>query len=380
MTKQLMLLVLFCALFAVFTPCSKAFAQDKANNKVGVHILFPDEINEASHLVNSNGGDWGYVTIPIQAGEKNIAKWQSFMDKAKDFHVIPIIRLATEGDFLNTKVWRKPTFTDIVDFTNFLSSLSWPTKTKYVMVFNEPNRADEWGGEVNPSEYAAILSYASSLLKAKDGDYFIISAGMDNASANVPGLAMNEYAYLEAMEQALPGVFSQIDALGSHSYPNPAFAQTPNKRDSMSIATFRFEQALAKQYTNKTLPVFITETGWTTKRTSDSSIAEYYKTAFADVWSDDTVMAVTPFLLRAHSGPFEEFSLLRSDGTPTEQYTSLFNLTKLKGTPELTKPEVLGEKTNGDKKLPMLSFNNNQVESPPVAQVLKTILKWFIKI
>src|SRR3989344_2503379 len=93
------------------------------NNKIGIHILFPEEIDQASSLINTNGGDWGYVTIPIQAIDKNLLKWQAFMDRAKTLHVIPIIRLATEGDYFNTKVWRKPTGEDVLDFANFLSSL-----------------------------------------------------------------------------------------------------------------------------------------------------------------------------------------------------------------------------------------------------------------
>ena len=40
------------------------------NNKAGVHILDPSEIDSAARLVNSNGGDWGYLTIPIQPTDR----------------------------------------------------------------------------------------------------------------------------------------------------------------------------------------------------------------------------------------------------------------------------------------------------------------------
>src|SRR5207245_3843448 len=52
------------------------------NNKIGVHILFPNELPDAVKLINSNGGDWGYVTIPIQSGDRDIEKWQHFFDEA----------------------------------------------------------------------------------------------------------------------------------------------------------------------------------------------------------------------------------------------------------------------------------------------------------
>ena len=72
----IVLIVFFCALF-LFPNYSFAIENPlmMKNNKIGVHILFTPEINSASNLINSNGGDWGYVTIPIQAGDKDLEKW-----------------------------------------------------------------------------------------------------------------------------------------------------------------------------------------------------------------------------------------------------------------------------------------------------------------
>ncbi len=66
---------------------------EKANNFFGIHILFPSELDQASSLVNSTDGAWGYVTIPIQSSDKDLVKWQSFMDEAREKKLIPIIRL-----------------------------------------------------------------------------------------------------------------------------------------------------------------------------------------------------------------------------------------------------------------------------------------------
>src|SRR5438874_12194695 len=107
-------------IFAVENPLSQP------NNKFGVHILFPSEVQQAARLINTNGGDWGYVIIPVQAGDRDLIKWQQFMKDCKQNHVIPIIRLATGGDYFNSTVWRKPDVLDILDFANFLNSLKWP--------------------------------------------------------------------------------------------------------------------------------------------------------------------------------------------------------------------------------------------------------------
>src|SRR3989304_2711614 len=79
--------------FAIYDPLSVP------NNKYGIHILFPEEISEAAHLVNSSGGDWGYVTIPIRASAKNLEKWQKFMDESAKLHLIPLIRIAPDVDY-----------------------------------------------------------------------------------------------------------------------------------------------------------------------------------------------------------------------------------------------------------------------------------------
>ena len=145
--SRVILLLLFFAVFLILVKPASAAENPLAvaNNKIGVHILDPSEVSAAAELVNHNGGDWGYVTIPIQTGDENFAKWQAFMDNCKQYHLIPIIRLATQDDYSNTEFWRKPTEDDIVNFANFLNSLEWPTKNRYIIVFNEVNRADEMG-------------------------------------------------------------------------------------------------------------------------------------------------------------------------------------------------------------------------------------------
>src|SRR6266403_1297570 len=145
MLRQFCLILILFSFF-LFPSARTAFAIEDPlahpNNKIGIHILFTTEIPQAAKLINSNGGDWGYVTIPIQSTDRDRKKWQSFMNTCKKYHVIPLIRLATEGDFTDTAVWRKPQMNDIIDFATFLNSLSWPTQNRYIIIFNEVNRAD----------------------------------------------------------------------------------------------------------------------------------------------------------------------------------------------------------------------------------------------
>ncbi len=362
--------------YAVYDPTSKT------NNIVGIHILFPSELAEAAKLVNSTGGDWGYVTIPIQASDKDLVKWQGFMDDSRKFHLIPIIRLATSGDYFNTVSWSKPTDSDVLDFANFLNALNWPTKNRYVVIYNEPNRGDEWGGAPDPAGYAEILSYAADVFKQRSDEFFIISAGLDNASANIAGQSINEYSFIRQVNNAVPGVFGKIDGLASHSYPNPGFSEPPSAYGYQGIASFKYEQSLVQSLEGKLLPVFITETGWTDTQIPESVQSEYYRSAFTSIWNDKNVIAVTPFLLRAGTGPFAQFSFIKDEQEKRNKYKTLQNLQKNKGEPVLNEYSLTKGSNAVENDFPLDRFTKSikQNYTATVSKAAKNFMKWLLNI
>jgi len=384
--KRFLLIVLIAIFSALFLLPNPSFAIENPlsmpNNKMGVHILFTPEISSAANLINSNGGDWGYVTIPIQAGDRDLEKWQKFMNDAGKLHVIPIIRLATEGDYFNTTVWRKPTPEDVLDFANFLNSLVWPVKNRYVVVFNEVNRSDEWEDNLNPAEYAEILKYATEVFKSLNPDFFIISSGLDNAAPNISGKYMNEYDYMIAMNESIPGIFGLIDGLGSHSYPNPGFRQMPHILTSQSIYSFNFEKNLAYRLSGKNLPVFITETGWSKSALSENQIAAYFKYAFAYVWSDKDIVAITSFLLQGGQESFSQFSLVEENGEYNQIFLALAEISKTKGKPTVD----YGINLSSDlvpQKIPVKTFpKKTQYKNIPLEKVdaVTDFFKWLLKL
>lgn len=381
------ILYAFSVLFILLSVSGTALAVvnplNAPNNKIGIHILFPHELEKAAEMINTSGGDYGYVTIAIQAGDKDLEKWQNFLDEAKRLHLIPIIRLATEADLQNTAVWRKPTDYDIVDFANFLNSLNWPYKNRYILAFNEVNRADEWGGALNPSEYAEILSYTVTVFKSKSPDFFIISAGLDNAAPNQYPLYMNQYDYMRAMNAGIPGIFNQIDGVSSHSYPNPGFSQLPTLSSPMGANSFHYERSLIRTLSGKNHPIFITETGWSTEAIPHITAANYYHIALNTVWNDENIVAVTPFLLQGSGGPFQKFSFLDGSGGKTSQFESIKNYPKVRGRPELSK-EVLATSTKNDDNQPDVvnNFDDHTIETKKIAvsTEIKYAIKWLLKL
>lgn len=315
---------------------------EKPNNFFGIHILFPSELNEASNLVNSTDGQWGYVTIPIQTTDKDLKKWQIFMDEAREKKLIPIVRLATEPLYSNTSVWRKPDEADIIDFANFLNSLEWPVENRYVIIYNEVNRFDEWGGEApNPQRYGELLSFAYDTFKRRSEDFYIIMGGLDNASPNDRVKYMDNLVFIREMLASNPDLVSKMDGFSSHSYPNPAFSQPPSSTKQVGTATYKYEYDLLNQNTDRKIPAFITETGWISDNLSDERVSSYYNTAYKDVWGQDKdkIVAITPFLLNSTGGQFENFSFI-VNGEKSMHYESTKNIGKTSGAPLLA--EVKG--------------------------------------
>jgi hypothetical protein len=347
------------------------------NNKFGIHILYPEEIDKASDLVNSSGGDWGYVTIPIRADDRYKEKWQKFFDKCSELHLIPILRLAS---YPRKNYWMKPSDLMLLDFANFLSELRWPTKNKYVIFFNEPNYALEWGGKVEPEEYAKILILGAKIFKEKDLDFFILPAGLDAAAPN-DVLHKDLYSFLREMFVSQPEVFNYIDGWVSHSYPNPGFTAKPTDNHQKSIVSYRHEiNFLKKLKAGKEIPVFVTETGWKINERQEDVKAKYFKIAFNEIWTDDFLVAVTPFLLFAGDGDFINFSLIKKDGSLSKSYLEIKNLSKFSGNPSAEKPVVLGVKTETFKSDLIKSVDNESFINKIRSSRFKVFLNSFKKL
>jgi hypothetical protein len=322
------------------------FAQEP-NNKFGIHLAQPhfEDLKKVKELVNSSGGDWGYVTLVIQENDRHLQKWQEIFDLLREYHLIPIIRLATKPEGEN---WRRPEIKDIDEWVNFLDSLNWVVKNRYVVLFNEPNHASEWGGAVDPKSYAEIAFLLAKALKEKNKDFFVMLAGFDASAPQLPPKYRDEEIFLKEMFNYLTiGQFDNFfSGWASHSYPNPSFSGSPYDWGRGTIRTYEWElQLLRSLGVNKNLPVFITETGWENKvKNSKSKIQSYlieetitnnYKIAFENVWlNDEKVKAVTPFVFDYQTEPFLGFSWKKyqsDDFYP--QYYLIQTLPKVKGKP-----------------------------------------------
>ena len=102
--KKLVLIVLFAFLFLMPTSALAYDPTSLPNNSYGIHIANPVDLKDAASLVNSNGGQWGYVTFVINQNELDHERWQKVFDEARRLKVIPIVRVASDPD---GGVWTK---------------------------------------------------------------------------------------------------------------------------------------------------------------------------------------------------------------------------------------------------------------------------------
>ena len=346
MRKISALIVIF--LFFTFSKSVSAIYDPLSvpNNKFGIHLTQDADLEEASKLVNSSGGDWGYVTIVIRKDERDTRRWQNVFNQMRRLHLIPIVRIATMQ--LNGG-WEKPSVDEIDGWIDFLASLNWPMQNMYVAIGNEPNHAKEWGGEISPEGYALYLNTFIDKAHAKSQDFFLLPAALD-FSARSDSSSLDASLFLGRMLKSKPDILDRVDGWNSHSYPNPDFSGSEKATGKGTVASFAWELSYLKSLgVTKELPVFITETGWahntnvSNQNLADpSELGDKFKYAFEHVWNDKRVVAVTPFIFTYKDPPFDIFSWKKSDGEFYSFVDTFKSLPKPKGDPlQKTSGEII---------------------------------------
>ena len=322
-------------IFILFTPfASSVNAYDPTtvpNNIYGMGIINHSDLEDVGNLVNVNGGDWGYVTVVITEKDRDIKDWQKFLDDCRRYHLIPIVRVATNFE---KGSWKIPEIEKIDSWINFFNSLNWVTENRYIVIGNEPNHSKEWGGKIDPEGYALYLKTFSERLKNINQNYFVLNAGFDQSASN-SRITMDEQKYIFAMQKAVPDVFAFIDGWSSHSYPNPRFSGSEKASGRKTIRGYEWEMELIKSFgLNKDLPIFITETGWIRTINNEELIAKKLRYAYEEVWfKNKQIVVVTPFILNYQNEPFYEFSWKNKDGSFFKIFNEIQDIQKLKGQP-----------------------------------------------
>lgn len=319
--------------FLIFVPSSHA---QVVTNKFGMHLAQPnpDDIRGVAKLVNSSGGKWGYVTMVMQEDDRDKGKWQSVLDLCREQKLIPIIRIATK---IEGSSWKRPAKEDALEWARFLNSLRWVVKDRYIVLFNEPNHASEWGGAVDIASFTETSYVFAKTIKAQNPDFFIMYAGFDSAAPQSLPQYADEGFYLQTMrsyaaQNGMDDMFDYVSGWSSHSYPNPGFSGSPWHRGRNTVRGYEWElQTLNSLGVQKNLPVFITETGWLNPVPRGN-----FEIAYTNSWlTDSRIVAVTPFVYNYIGEPFEKFSWVIDETNHRSQYDEVLAIEKTSGDPEI---------------------------------------------
>lgn len=329
------------------------------------------------HYARQAVGPGGYVTELVRSDALDVRRWQRFFDLCAEYELKPILRLATTYA-LEERWWRPPEpdadggyHTVAARYAAFVRALVWPTEEHYVIIGNEPNHGNEWGGRPDPPAYARFLVDVATAIRAVDPQVRILNAGLDPYTPHtgsrpfVDGLYyMDAETFMDEMVLAVPDVFTYLDIWCSHSYPlgpfteppwrqayardllhdafNPQHLEPPSGIYNRGINGYEWELFKLASYGVTGLPVMITETGWRHAESSDplaadggpglpdaATVARYLNLAmYGDherdseppaegwlPWQDDSrVLAVTPFAFNGLPREWGHTNWLALDG------------------------------------------------------------------
>lgn len=308
------------------------------SNKYGLYIYSEDwMIDTAEEMLNSNGGSWGYVLIPVNIKDTDKDKWVKLMNNLQSNKLIPIFQLWDGSPDLDEA--RKET----EKFAKVFSELPWFTDKWYISVYNEVNAVDMSNYNANPELYASVLDTTIDIFKSEDSRYFMMN-GAFNASARTTTGYLDEEQFLLRMNRHIPNIFDKLDGWASHPYPHVnGYLGRPLDIGRDSIKGYDWELGLLKKHFGvSTLPVFITETGWPHAEGKEgyrsdyypeNVVADYYRIAFEEVWNPDPrVIGVMPFTIK-YDPPYDYFSFIKDNREPYKPFTTIQNLQKNSNNP-----------------------------------------------
>ncbi len=305
-------------------------------NRLGLHLLLSegrtpwlwphwrDHVSIAADAI----GEGGYVLQLLSDGNRDRIRWQMFLSSAGRNRLRPIIRIATRYDH-KQGFWRIPRadrnrmsyLRVAAEYRDFLESLRWPPGERVVIVGNEPNRGDEWGGRPNPRAYVRYLRDVSTVLRPLG--YTVLNAPLDAYCPNTNGEKIDGVRYVDS-ESYMDGMYAEspefprlIDGWASHPYPQGPFTAPPGDQTfkidllngaenlnhvepplgiiNRGINGYEFELLKLRAYGATNLPVWATETGWRHLE-SDEHSRDSQGVAISD-------QAATERLLLALTGP-----------------------------------------------------------------------------
>ncbi len=277
-------LLLFLALIAAWTLRNRTPSADlgpqqvvvTTNTKAGIHTRLTDEvepwkIKRTLEMVREMGAPWVVEYFPwayVQP-KPNTWKWthsDQVIQHANRQGLTMIARLGYVPEWARPE-GTTPLYLDeehFADFGRFASEFvtRYDDEVDYVIIWNEPNLALEWGyAEVDPAKYVELLRVVYPMIKAANPRLQVLAGALAPTLAP-PGSkwGMNDLDYLQAMYDH--GAAGYFDILAVHAY---GWSFPPDEPAAPDVINFRRTELLrdimvANGDAGKS--VMVTEGGW----------------------------------------------------------------------------------------------------------------------
>lgn len=249
-----------------------------ANPKLGFHTRLTDEvepwkIKRSLQMVREAGAPWivEYFPWAYYEPEKGRFDW-THADLVVDHAAAQGLTVIARLGFV--PVWARPegvetTFTYIdaetyADFGDYVAAFveHFRGRVRYVLIWNEPNLAAEWGNRPpDPAAYTELLKIAYARAKQADPSVIVLAPALAPTLAP-PGnpWAMEDLAFLQAVYDA--GAAPYFDALAAHTYGWGFPADDPPAADKVNFRRVELLRPIMVANGDGAKEIYITETGW----------------------------------------------------------------------------------------------------------------------
>ncbi len=247
-----------------------------ANPKIGVHTRLTDEveprkIKRTLELVREMGAPWIVEYFPWSYIEPlpGIHDWSHadlVVDHALSQGLTVIARLGLVPEWARP---RESAFSYLPperynDFGDFVYAFvkHFEGRVQYVIIWNEPNLALEWGFQpIDPVGYTDLLKIAYQRAREADPEVMVLAGALAPTLAP-PGSdwGMDDLEYLRRMYAAGAGDYFDILAVHAYGWVYPA-----DDPPDPSVVNFRRTELVRQvmvEHGDAAKPIMITEGGW----------------------------------------------------------------------------------------------------------------------
>jgi len=246
------------------------------NPKMGVHTRLTDEVEEwkikrTLQMVREMGAPWIVEYFPwgYYEPKKGVYNWAHpdvVVKHALNQGLTVIARLGFVPKWARPKdsivSYLDPEHYD--DFGDFVYAFveHYRGKIRYIIIWNEPNIALEWGYRpVDPEAYTELLKVAYRRAKEADPEIKVLAGALAPTLAP-PGdpWGMNDLDFLRSMYRA--GAKDYFDILAVHSYGWTFPPDDPPAPDKVNFRRVELLRRIMEENGDAHKPIIITEGGW----------------------------------------------------------------------------------------------------------------------